>query len=161
MACFGLSIAVISYTISTHEVSHSKARLLATKCIFQNYSQLLDICTRLVLKTTEELILPSVVPAHVVMVQIPITYYTAYFHMGSKVVDTQCIVTMQLVIVLVTKNVDYIHCHSATKWLLMLSPFSHRATLWLLKEFCSVNGKTLKQGSCSWTFKFYEFSMIK
>ena len=37
-----------------------KGKALATKCIFQNYSQLLDICTRLVLKTVEEFILPSV-----------------------------------------------------------------------------------------------------
>ena len=37
-----------------------KDKALATKCIFQNYSQLLDICTRLVLKTAEELILSSV-----------------------------------------------------------------------------------------------------
>ena len=37
-----------------------KGKALATKCIFQNYSQLLDICTRLVLKTAKELILPSV-----------------------------------------------------------------------------------------------------
>ena len=37
-----------------------KGKAMATKCIFQNYSQLLDICTWLVLKTAEELILPSV-----------------------------------------------------------------------------------------------------
>ena len=37
-----------------------KSKALATKCIFQNYSQLLDICTRLVFKTTEELFVPSV-----------------------------------------------------------------------------------------------------
>ena len=37
-----------------------KGKALATKCIFQNYSQLLGICTRLVLKTTEELIVPRV-----------------------------------------------------------------------------------------------------
>ena len=59
-ACFGLSIAAISNTISTYEGSHSWAKALGTKSIFQNYSQLLDICTRLVLKTAEELILPSV-----------------------------------------------------------------------------------------------------
>ena len=33
----------------------SKSKALATKCIFHIYSQLLDICTRLVLKTAEEL----------------------------------------------------------------------------------------------------------
>ena len=38
-------------------------KALATKCIFQNYSQLLDY-TRLVLKTAEELILPSVYSLH-------------------------------------------------------------------------------------------------
>ena len=32
-----------------------KSKALATKCIFQIYSQLLDVCTRLVLKTAEEL----------------------------------------------------------------------------------------------------------
>ena len=37
-----------------------KGKALATKCIFQNYSHLLDICTRLVLKTAEELIVPRV-----------------------------------------------------------------------------------------------------
>ena len=37
-----------------------KGKALATKCLFQNYSQLLDICTRLVLKTGKEFILPSV-----------------------------------------------------------------------------------------------------
>ena len=37
-----------------------RGKALATKCIFQNYLQLLDICTRLVSKTAEELILPSV-----------------------------------------------------------------------------------------------------
>ena len=37
-----------------------KGKALATKCIFQKYSQLWGICTRLVLKTAEELILPSV-----------------------------------------------------------------------------------------------------
>ena len=37
-----------------------KSKALATKCLFQIYSQLLDICTRLVLKTTEELYVPSV-----------------------------------------------------------------------------------------------------
>ena len=38
-----------------------KSKALATKCIFQIYSQLLDICTQLVLKTANELILPSVI----------------------------------------------------------------------------------------------------
>ena len=38
-----------------------KSKALATKCIFQIYSQLLDSCTRLVFKTAEELILPSVI----------------------------------------------------------------------------------------------------
>ena len=37
-----------------------KSKALATKCVFQIYSQSLDICTRLVLKTADELILPSV-----------------------------------------------------------------------------------------------------
>ena len=37
-----------------------KGKTLATKWIFQNYSQLSDSYTRLVLKTAEELILPSV-----------------------------------------------------------------------------------------------------
>ena len=38
-----------------------KDKVLANKkCIFQNYSQLLDIFTRLILKTTEKLIVPSV-----------------------------------------------------------------------------------------------------
>ena len=37
-----------------------KGKALVTKCIFQNYSQLLDICTRLVLKTSEEVFVPSV-----------------------------------------------------------------------------------------------------
>ena len=32
-----------------------KGKALATKCLFQNYSQLLDICTRLVLKTGKEI----------------------------------------------------------------------------------------------------------
>ena len=43
-----------------------KGKALATECIFQNYSQLLDICTQLVLKTAEELILSSVhwLPVH-------------------------------------------------------------------------------------------------
>ena len=38
-----------------------KSRALATKRVFQIYSQLLDIFTRLVLKTTEELYVPSVI----------------------------------------------------------------------------------------------------
>ena len=33
-----------------------KGKALATKCIFQNSSHLLDICKRLVLKTAEEFI---------------------------------------------------------------------------------------------------------
>ena len=33
-----------------------KGKAVATKCLFQIYSQLLDICSRLVLKTAEELI---------------------------------------------------------------------------------------------------------
>ena len=33
---------------------------MATKCVFQIYSHLLDICTQLVLKTAEELFVPSV-----------------------------------------------------------------------------------------------------
>ena len=37
-----------------------KSKALATKCIFQIYSQSLDICTRLVLKTGDELLLSSV-----------------------------------------------------------------------------------------------------
>ena len=37
-----------------------KSKALATKCIFLIQSQLLDISTRLVFKTAEELILPSV-----------------------------------------------------------------------------------------------------
>ena len=37
-----------------------KSKALATKCIFQNYSQLLGICTRLVFKTAEEPFVPSV-----------------------------------------------------------------------------------------------------
>ena len=37
-----------------------KSKAMATKCIFQIYSQLLDICTRLVLKTAEELFVPRV-----------------------------------------------------------------------------------------------------
>ena len=57
---FGLSIDAKSYTISTRGVTF-KGKALATKCIFQNYSQLLDICTLLVLKTAKELFVPSVV----------------------------------------------------------------------------------------------------
>ena len=38
-----------------------KNKALTTKCIFQNYSQLLNICTRLVLKTAEEFFVQSVV----------------------------------------------------------------------------------------------------
>ena len=37
-----------------------KSKALATKCKFQIYSQLLDICTQLVWKTAEELFVPSV-----------------------------------------------------------------------------------------------------
>ena len=37
-----------------------KGKILATKFLFQNYSQLLDISTRLILKTAEKLIVPSV-----------------------------------------------------------------------------------------------------
>ena len=37
-----------------------KSKASATKCVFQIYSQLLDICTRLVLKSAGELSLPSV-----------------------------------------------------------------------------------------------------
>ena len=54
-SCFRLSISAISYTISIHKMS-----ALATKCIFQNYSQLLDNFTWLVLKTAEKLFVPSV-----------------------------------------------------------------------------------------------------
>ena len=43
-----------------HMRCHIQGQGLATKCIFQNYSQLLDICTRLVLKTAKELIVPIV-----------------------------------------------------------------------------------------------------
>ena len=48
------------HNIHTWDVTF-KGKALAAKCIFQNYSQLLDVCTRQVLKTAEELILPSVV----------------------------------------------------------------------------------------------------
>ena len=37
-----------------------KSKALATKCIFQNYSQLLNICTLLVFKSAKELFVPSV-----------------------------------------------------------------------------------------------------
>ena len=37
-----------------------KSKALATKCIFQNYSQLLDICTLLIFKTAEEPFVPRV-----------------------------------------------------------------------------------------------------
>ena len=37
-----------------------KSNALAIKCMFQNYSKLLDICTRLVLKTAVKLFVPSV-----------------------------------------------------------------------------------------------------
>ena len=37
-----------------------KGKVLATKCVFQNFSQLLDIFTQLILKTTEKLPVPSV-----------------------------------------------------------------------------------------------------
>ena len=37
-----------------------KSKVLATKYIFQNYSQLLDIFTMLILKTAKKLIVPSV-----------------------------------------------------------------------------------------------------
>ena len=59
LACLGPSIENISHTISVHKIT-LKSKTLATKCIFQIYSQLLDICTRLVFKTAEEFILPSV-----------------------------------------------------------------------------------------------------
>ena len=41
-----------------------KGKALATKCIFQNYSHLLNICTRLVLKTAEKLFVSSVVSSY-------------------------------------------------------------------------------------------------
>ena len=40
-----------------------KGKALATKCIFQNYSQLLDNFTQLVLKTAEKRFVPSVFPS--------------------------------------------------------------------------------------------------
>ena len=61
-----------------------KGKGLATKCIFQNYSQLLDICTRLVLKTTEEFILPSVCCTKPADVREVVTWRTSYFEGQSK-----------------------------------------------------------------------------
>ena len=59
-ACFGLSTAVISYTIFTHEVSHEREGFGNKMIIFHKNSLLFDICTKLVLKTAEELFVPSV-----------------------------------------------------------------------------------------------------
>ena len=38
-----------------------KGKALATRCLFPNYSQLLDIFTQLLLKTAEKFIMPSVI----------------------------------------------------------------------------------------------------
>ena len=68
-----VSIAAKSYTISTRGVTF-KGKALATKCIFQFYSQLLDICSRLVLKTAEELVVPSVGHYSTLMTQCDVSH---------------------------------------------------------------------------------------
>ena len=59
-----------------HMRCHIQGQGFGTECIFQNYSQLLDICTQLVLKTAEELIVPSVFKCNEIKNQQP--YATLY-----------------------------------------------------------------------------------
>ena len=90
-ACFGLSISAISYTIYTHEVSHWRSRLWQQNVYFR-IIQLLDTCTLLVLKTAEELSVPSVGFRYTPNQYTRLTEYTIHISIYST--DLRCIVSL-------------------------------------------------------------------